>query len=76
VRLSYPGIPGDGLTEAEITKEETECRNYYSQYKKACLTGGLMILWCTHLIGLGFHIMPRPEGLKDVFATFRWITHI
>ncbi|KAF8515124.1 hypothetical protein BU17DRAFT_76913 [Hysterangium stoloniferum] len=68
VRPSYPGIPRDGLTEAEIMKEETECGKYYGQYKKARLTGGLMILWCTHSIGLGFHIMPKAEGCNDVFS--------
>jgi len=67
-RPSYPGIPGDGMTEAEIMKEETKCRKYYGQYKKACLTGGLMILWCTHSIRLGFHIMPKAEGCNNVFS--------
>ena len=27
-----------------------------------------MILWCTHSIGLGFHIMPKAEGRNDVFS--------
>ena len=65
---SYPGIPGDGLTEAEITKEETECGKYFSQYKKAHLTGGLIILWCMHSIGVGFHSMPKAEDCNDVFS--------
>ena len=56
------------MTEAEIMKEETECRKYYGQYKKACLTGGLTILWCTHSIGLGFHIMRKAEGRNEVFS--------
>ncbi|KIJ31609.1 hypothetical protein M422DRAFT_53298 [Sphaerobolus stellatus SS14] len=45
IRPSYPRIPDDGFTEAQISKEVTECGKYYNDYKKAKLTGGLMILW-------------------------------
>ncbi|KIJ24236.1 hypothetical protein M422DRAFT_194900, partial [Sphaerobolus stellatus SS14] len=67
-RPSYPRISDDGFTEAHISKEESECGKYYNEYKKAKLTGGLMILWCTHSISLSFHIMPRAEGQSDVFS--------
>ncbi|KIJ34023.1 hypothetical protein M422DRAFT_182664, partial [Sphaerobolus stellatus SS14] len=68
IRPSYPGIPDDSFTETQISKEDTECGKYYNDYKKAKLTGGLMILWCTHSISLGFHVMPRTEGRNDVFS--------
>ncbi|KAF8510655.1 hypothetical protein BU17DRAFT_77649 [Hysterangium stoloniferum] len=57
----------DGLTEEKINKTDTECGKYYNKYKKACLIGALMVLWCHHLICLGFHIIPTAEGLNDVF---------
>ena len=65
---SYPGIPNDGLHESQLNKEDSQCGKYYNQYTKAKLTGGLMILWCRHSIGIGFHIMPTAEGRNDVFS--------
>ncbi|KAF8523055.1 hypothetical protein BU17DRAFT_44189 [Hysterangium stoloniferum] len=49
-------------------KEETECGKYYAPIQKGLLTGGLMILWCNHSIGPGFHIMPKAEGCNDFFS--------
>ncbi|KAF8513675.1 hypothetical protein BU17DRAFT_77165 [Hysterangium stoloniferum] len=58
----------DGLTEEKMNKTDTECGKYYNKYKKACLTSGLMVLWCHHFICLGFHIIPTAEGRNDVFS--------
>lgn len=44
------------------------CRKFYSTYTKRTLTGGLMALWCTHLVCLGFHMIPQAEGRNDVFS--------
>jgi len=44
------------------------CQKYYETYKKEKLTGGLMALWCPHLVCLGFHKMPKAEGRDDVFS--------
>lgn len=45
------------------------CKKYYSTYKKKqSLTGGLMALWCQHLVCLGFHKIPKAEGRNDVFS--------
>jgi hypothetical protein len=37
-------------------------------YKKAHLTGGIMVLWCQHSVCLGFHVIPTTEGRNDVFS--------
>jgi hypothetical protein len=48
--------------------ESGQCKKYYSTYGKQSLTGGVMALWCPHLICLGFHKIPRAEGRNDVFS--------
>lgn len=71
IRPHYTSIPDDGLPEDKLRNQEmsdSECRKYYETYKKASLTGGLMVLWCRHSICLGFHIIPSTEGRNDVFA--------
>ena len=48
------------------------CRKFFSTYSKRTLTGGLMGLWCPHLICLGFHLIPHAEGRNDVFSAL-WV---
>jgi hypothetical protein len=55
-------------TIATDASEAGVCKKYYSTYKQSRQTGGLMAFWCTHLICLGFHKMPKSEGRNDVFS--------
>ena len=57
--------------DTEVTgnfKDEGSCRKLYTTYGKKALTGGLMALWCPHLVCLGFHKIPVAEGRNDVFS--------
>lgn len=68
IRSHYPKIPGDGLGEEKLVERaESECGKYYNTYKKAHLTGGIMVLWCRHSVCVGFHVIPTTEGRNDVF---------
>jgi len=64
-RPYYEGRDDDQNIDAS---ESSECKKYYSTYKKQKLTGGVMALWCPHLTCLGFHKIPRCEGRNDVFS--------
>ncbi|KAI9457498.1 hypothetical protein HD554DRAFT_2207202 [Boletus coccyginus] len=44
------------------------CNKFYKTYSKNNLTGGIMVLWCTHSICLGFYSIPIAEGRNDVFS--------
>lgn len=68
VRPCYKNIKHDGYGEDKLEKNESECGKYYNTYKKARLTGGIMVLWCPHSVCVGFHIIPRAEGRNDVFS--------
>lgn len=48
--------------------DEGSCRKLYTTYGKRTLTGGIMALWCPHLVCLGWHKMPTAEGRNDVFS--------
>ncbi|KAL9935199.1 hypothetical protein V8E36_006275 [Tilletia maclaganii] len=52
------------------------CKKYFANYVSQRQTGGIMALWCRHLICVGFHIIPRCEGRNDVFSAIftRWPT--
>lgn len=65
LRPFYQGRDG---TKKEQSTDEQICQKFYDKYKKEKLTGGLMALWCPHLVCLGFHKMPTSEGRNDVFA--------
>jgi Kyakuja-Dileera-Zisupton transposase len=70
-RPFYEGRDGeqDGTqAAAEARRQNQLCQKYYETYKKQSLTGGLMAIWCPHLVCLGFHKMPRSEGRDDVFS--------
>src|SRR5204862_7765713 len=64
-RPYYEGRDSDKSVD---TAESEVCRKFYSTYTKQSLTGGLMALWCPHLICLGFHKMPHAEGRNDIFS--------
>jgi Kyakuja-Dileera-Zisupton transposase len=64
-RPFYEGRDNDATVDSA---ETGSCKKYYSTYKKQTLTGGLMAIWCPHLICLGFHKIPKAEGRNDVFS--------
>ena len=71
-----PFYEGKDIANEKSIKDEGTCRKLYSTYTKNNLTGGLMALWCPHLICLGFHKIPVCEGRNDVFsAILRYWEH-
>lgn len=67
-RRVRPFYEGRDIAKSGNMVDEGSCRKLYSTYSKQNLTGGLMALWCPHLVCLGFHKMPRAEGRNDVFS--------
>ena len=63
-----PFYEGKDASDKKSIKTEATCRKLYSTYTKNNLTGGLMALWCPHLVCLGFHKIPSCEGRNDVFS--------
>jgi len=63
-----PFYEGKDISHRDESQEEGTCRKLYATYSKRSLTGGLMALWCPHLVCLGFHKMPRSEGRNDIFS--------
>jgi hypothetical protein len=64
-----PFYEGRDNTEKPVDASENgRCKKYYSPYRQQTLTGGIMAIWCPHLICLGFHKIPRAEGRNDVFS--------
>jgi len=71
-RPYYPGLVHDGQldkggNEAKETSGEG-CQKYYNTYGQQRLTGGLMVVWCTHSVCYGFHCIPIAEGRNEVFS--------
>ena len=60
-RPYYEGRDDDQNIDAS---ESSQCKKYYSTYKKQKLTGGVMALWCPHLTCLGFHKL-KSLAVKD-----------
>lgn len=63
-----PFYEGRDVEKSVNMNDEGSCRKFYSTYGKKTLTGGLMALWCPHLVCVGFHLMPKAEGRNDVFS--------
>ncbi|KAL9938312.1 hypothetical protein V8E36_002935 [Tilletia maclaganii] len=53
---------------AQLGDTPGPCKKYFADYVSQRQTGGIMALWCRHLICVGFHIIPRCEGRNDVFS--------
>lgn len=68
VRPFYEGRDTEGRSTDGIEQGEQVCQKYYETYKKDKLTGGLMALWCTHLVCIGSHKMSEAEGRDDLFS--------
>lgn len=68
-RPIYARMKDDGKVERSVVSEEgIGCPKHYEAYGKKGLTGGIMALWCTHCICIGFHCIPKGEGRNDVFS--------
>jgi hypothetical protein len=69
-RPQYPSLPHDNFVDRNIVSDldGIGCPKHYQEYGTAGLTGGLMALWCTHSVCLGFHFIPKGEGRNDVFS--------
>ncbi|KAJ7029208.1 hypothetical protein C8F04DRAFT_963204 [Mycena alexandri] len=74
-RPAYPKLKHDVRIDVG-GKRGAKCSKFYSQYGEKRLTGGIMVVWCTHSISYGFHCIPRGEGRNDVFSALitRWET--
>jgi len=75
-RPIYPKLKYDHKLERNVVSGEDGigCPKHYSLYGQKGLTGGLMALWCTHCICIGWHCIPEAEGRDDVFSALftRW----
>ncbi|KAE8243408.1 hypothetical protein A4X03_0g7774 [Tilletia caries] len=75
-RPTYPhlnegkdGRSGEKQAGQEQDQDSSQhCRKFYDEYVKRKRTGGLMALWCTHRLCVGFHVIPQSEGRNDVFS--------
>ncbi|PPQ69415.1 hypothetical protein CVT26_002453 [Gymnopilus dilepis] len=68
-RPQYPSIPRDGLSDiGGQAKRGSGCGKYFSEYGQKRLTGGIMVVWCTHTVCYGFHCIPAAEGRNEVFS--------
>ncbi|KAI0370901.1 hypothetical protein BV20DRAFT_965977 [Pilatotrama ljubarskyi] len=67
-RRIYPKLRHD-TDPTDINAEEMgECNKFFKTYPRNRLAGGILVLWCTHSICLGFHTIPVAEGRNDVFS--------
>ena len=66
-KLRHDAQPLDQDAE-ESTNIGGDCNKFYKTYSKNNLAGGILVLWCTHSICLGFHSIPIAEGRNDVFS--------
>lgn len=67
-RRAYPKLRYDNSLTDIDPDEMGECKKYYKTYSRNKLAGGILVLWCTHSICLGFHTIPVAEGRNDVFS--------
>ncbi|KAI0778784.1 hypothetical protein BD413DRAFT_601469 [Trametes elegans] len=67
-RWLYPKLCYDNADTDVNTDDHGECNKFYKSYPRNGLAGGILVLWCTHSICLGFHTIPVTEGRNDVFS--------
>ncbi|KAJ8596806.1 hypothetical protein M405DRAFT_725472 [Rhizopogon salebrosus TDB-379] len=67
-RRIYSKLRYDNHALDRDAEEMGDCNKFYKTYAKNKLTGGILVLWCTHSICLGFHSIPVAEGRNDVFS--------
>lgn len=69
IRPTYPMFPNDaGSDNAKKEMRGEGCNKFYTKYGESRLTGGIMVVWCTHSVCYGFHCIPFAEGRNDVFS--------
>ncbi|KAE8240105.1 hypothetical protein A4X13_0g7937 [Tilletia indica] len=69
-KRSTTGYSRDGDDAQQLLSVEGvgTCKKYFNDYVTQRRTGGIMALWCRHLVCVGFHVIPRCEGRNDVFS--------
>ena len=68
-RRVYTKLPTDNKpTDVDDAVDGGECNKFYKTYSRNKLAGGILVLWCSHAICLGFHTIPVAEGRNDVFS--------
>lgn len=67
-RRIYPKLRHDANPTDVDAEEVGECNKFFKTYSRNNLAGGILVLWCTHSICLGFHTIPVAEGRNDVFS--------
>ncbi|RXW14434.1 hypothetical protein EST38_g11419 [Candolleomyces aberdarensis] len=60
-RPIYPKLKSDTQVE-KSSRRGDRCGKFYSKYGERHLTGGIMVVWCTHSVCYGFHCIPASEG--------------
>ncbi|KAH6867910.1 hypothetical protein BKA70DRAFT_1379820 [Coprinopsis sp. MPI-PUGE-AT-0042] len=66
-RPYYPHLRNDQQRD-KSSKRGDRCGKYFALYGQQCLTGRIMVVWCTHSICYGFHTIAASEGRDDVFS--------
>lgn len=75
-RRAYPKLKDDSNPTDIDAEEMGDCNKFFKTYSRNKLAGGILVLWCTHSICLGFHTIPIAEGRNDVFsAIYTRFTH-
>jgi hypothetical protein len=72
IRPRYPKLRTDQQQD-KSGKRGDRCGKYFALYGQKRLTGGIMVMWCTHSICYGFHTISANEGRDDVFSAI--LTH-
>jgi len=67
-RPFYPRLKKDGQLDDGCDKKEEGCKKHFKMYGQHSMTGGLMVVWCTHSVSYGFHCIPKAEGRNEVFS--------
>lgn len=67
-RRIYPKLKYDAQPTDVDPEEMGDCNKFYKTYPRNKLAGGILALWCTHSVCLGFHTIPVAEGRNDVFS--------
>lgn len=68
-RRIYSKLPSDNKPIDDANSDIIgDCNKFYKTYSRNKLAGGILVLWCTHGVCLGFHTIPIAEGRNDVFS--------
>ena len=59
---------GSDVRSDHVAPPKGTCRKFYEKQGKARMSGGILAMWCSHGVCLGFHMIPAGEGRDDVFS--------